>query len=575
MSRKANKKQMLMTRRQALAACGVGAGAAALLPGFSLMQGLVDGIIGKAMAAGTGIAPRSVINYHLAGAPNRWYWDLPLSPYANANPVATPLTGNRIVNGLPAYATTPFAANGSGTIYLPYLWASQIPTSASSTSTVAMTELAKNMLLIRGISGTSASHPDGAREKTHPNATVPSLLGTVADASSLPIQSAIIGDYSMPFEAFAAKHSAQTQARNMSAPLADLLKPFNKSLDNYGSTFVSRRAAMDTLVQRGLASLGAFSASNLPGSDSLFSMRNSAELLMKNGVTTALNAYPAALAKYKSLISRCATLGQIGISDVPVPLPSAGTYGVNEATITGGNPVYCQNSDLRTIITSSTYPTNMAEGFAVAEILVTQGLSNSVNIGSSYMNLLNFQGVANYGDKSLVAPASEWHWDHDQHNSGSITSLLTNAFMFQSLAACIYELAMTLNAKGLWSESLIFVSSDFGRNVRTGVGAAGSGSQSGSDHDPSSCNYSIFSGAIATPSVIGNTGTTPNSNGYSGDCGQNRPISNIFGANRSLIPADAVSSIASLARVASPLENNPSLVDATGTPLIEKATEKA
>jgi hypothetical protein len=439
-----------------------------------------------------------------------------------------------------------------------------------------MTELAKNMLLIRGIQGSSTSHPDGAKEKTRPNGSAPSLLGSVADASTLPIQSALASaDYAMPFDAFAAKHSAQTQTRNMSAPLSDLLKPFNKSADNYGTTFPTRRAAMDALVQKGLSSLGAFAASNQPGSDSLFAMRNSAETLMKTGVTAALNAYPTVLAKYKALISRCATMGQVGISDAAIPLPAAGTYGINDTIIATGDPMYCQNSDLRTIITANTYPTNMAEGFAVAEILVTQGLSNSVAIGGSYMNLMNYMNVANYGDKSAVVAPTEWHWDHDQHNSGPITSMLANSFLFQSLAACIYELSTALKAKNLWTESLVFVTSDFGREVRTAVGATGSGTQSGADHDPSSCNYSIFSGAIATPSVIGNTGTTPNANGYYGAWGQNRSISNLFGATRSLIPADAVSSIAALARVASPADNNPSLVSATGDPLIEKATEKA
>ena len=130
------------------------------------------------------------------------------------------------------------------------------------------------------------------------------------------------------------------------------------------------------------------------------------------------------------------------------------------------------------------------------------------------------------------------------------------------------ELFGVLKSRNLWNETVFFVTSDFGRNMRNDDGT---GYQSGSDHDHDACNFSIFSGAIASPVVIGNTCIGRSG----GDWGQNRPVTGVFGANRSLVIADAISTIAGLARCASPTENNPSLVSSSGIPLIEKAREVA
>jgi hypothetical protein len=556
-----------------LAAAGIGA--ASYHPGVSLMRSLVEGIISKAQADTTpGAQPRAVINYHLNSAPLRTRWDLPISPYANGAPSLHPLAGTKFVNGKPTYVTTPVATAG-GTLYMPWIWSTPIPT--SSGGSVPMSTLIKNMLGVIGVKGNSASHPEGLVEKTRPVSGSPSIMGSVADASNAPLQAAFSGSGYVP--AFAANHSTQVLATDQNTAIAQLLAPFNRAADTTSSTFLSRRAAMDTLVQSALSSLGNYAKSSAPGSESLFAMRNSAELLMKNGVAAALASYPATRLKYQNLIKACATITRIGFNDQPIPLPTATTYGVNETLLSGSAaPTYIQNPDLRTMISASASPYWMAENFAVAEILVSLGLSSSVSLITGALTGLDYVSPLLYGTKA-PAPSSNY-WGFDEHMGGPITSLVADSFMYTCLSACIYELQTKLTNTAsplggtLWEQSLLVVTSDFGRNPRKGIGLS-AGDYSGSDHDPSACNYSIFSGALSSGNFIGNTGATPDDGTYAGSWGQNRPVSNLFGSTRSIVPADVVSTIAMLARVASPTANNPSLVDASGVPLIEKSKEVA
>lgn len=564
MSKKSQEKKVVMSRRQALQALGIGA--VGFHPGITLLRSLVDGLITSAQAQTLGTKPRTLINYHLGGAPLRTYWDLPLSPYANSMPVRTPLTNTRIQNGQMVYSTTGFTVPG-GTLYLPHLWNTPLP--LASGGTVPMTNLLNNMLIMRGVQGNSLNqHPDGSREMTRPIGNAPSIMGMLADASTAPVQAVFMGNqYNLPRNAFAAKNSAQVQVRNFNDPLNEILRPFNRGSDPTGSTFMSRRSAMDNLIQQGLAMLGQHSSARVPGSEALYTMRNSAETIMRNGVSEALSLYPAIYSKYQRLISTCANNRQVGITDSPIALPGATSKGINATIVNAyNNPSYIQNSDVRTVIQSSTMPGNMAENFAVAEVLATLGLSQSIMIGSGSMNNMNYQGAARFGDRSSISVSNVW--DFDEHDGGPLTSLIINSFLFHALATCMNELFNQLKAKNLWNESVFFVTSDFGRNMRMDDG---SGYQSGSDHDEDACNFSVFSGAITAPVVIGNCGIGESR----GDWGKRRPVNGVFGTNRAITVADAVSTVAGLARCASPTDNNPSLVSASGIPLIERARETA
>jgi hypothetical protein len=364
--------------------------------------------------------------------------------------------------------------------------------------------------------------------------------------------------------AFKAEKSGQTLVTNFGDPMTQILGAFDKRQDSVNSTFLTRRQAKDALIQQALSALGAYAASNAPGAENLFTMRHSAELFLANGITAAVDAYPIALAKYKKLISDCGSrsaLKVVGVTDNPIPLPSADSVGIEQTAISGANGSYAQNSDVGTIITGNTYPSQMAQNFAIAEVMVSLNLSSSITIGEGSIYGMNYDSPVNFDSKTSVN-AQGW-WNTDEHEGGSYTSLIANSFLYQCLYSCLNELISVLKAKNRFDESVIFLTSDFGR--------AEDSSARGTKHACEACVIQVFSGAIAKPSVIGNI-----SKGASGgDYGQNRPVTGIVGGARPLTINDAASTIAKLTRIASPADNNSSLVAADGTPLVEKAREVA
>lgn len=553
-----------MSRRQALAICGAGVASPLLLnPTQTLIRAIVDGFIQNADAQTASTPPRAVVNYHLGGAPIRWFWDLPMSPYANLTPAATSHMINVISNGQGQYRTHSFNTQ-NGTIHMPYLWASNIATPSGSTP---MTALLQNMLMIRGAKGFSRNqHPHGAMEMTRPVGSRPSVMGFAADASNKPVQAILAGESWGVLSSFKSNASSQIQVKNMSSPMNEIIGPFNRANDGLSSSFISRRDAMDSIVRQALSQISNYATSRAPGSESLFSMRTSAENFMRTGVSAALNAYPAALTKYRALITSCTSLKIVGLTDRAIPLPPEGPSGIVQTRLmAGGDPCYATNSDLSTMIVSGTHPDFMAENFAIAEVLLTQGLSNSITLATEGVSGLNYQNVRNWGDKSARSVDGGHYFD--EHDTGAWSSLIINSFMYQCMSSCMHELFQVLRNRNLFNDTVFFVTSDFGRNIRSEA--------TGTDHDETACNFSIFNGNIKGPVALGNIQRTSSAGGgyWHGDSGQYRDVNNLFGSNRPVHIHDAVSTVAALARIQSPAENNPSLVGPDGTPLIERARE--
>ncbi len=553
MSYQSKKNKTHLTRRQTLALCGAGLGSPLLWnPTKALMRALIDGIIVNAEAQTSQVQPRTLINYHLGGAPLRTFWDLPLSPYANQTLARSAFINTGFSNSQPNYRTLPVALPG-GTIHMPYLWASKIATPSGSTN---MTDLLQNALMIRGVQGNSdGSHAKGIQEMTRPTANAPSLMGLVADASNRQVQSVLSGNIQTGVDtAFKSAHASQTIVRNMNSPMQEILGPFDRSGDPVSAGFMSRRVALDSLVQRALATLGQYAASSAPGSEALYGMRNTAEQALKNGINSALSAYPIAFNKYRKLISDCVDLKMIGITDQFVSNP-----GIAEAITASDGGTKISNPNLATVIGASTYPGALAHNFAIAEVLSTQGLSSSIALNNAAITGLAYSSSSDTGG----------FWDLDEHAGGTHLSMIVNSFLYQALSSCIFELINTLKAKNLFTETVIYVTGDFGRKP---------GDKPGTAHAHEACNFSIFSGAITAPSVIGNisNGGTETFNGYQcKDYGQARSVSSVFGASRSLSVLDVASTVASLVRTVSPAPNNPPLVNSSGVPLIEKAREVA
>jgi hypothetical protein len=135
----------------------VGLGVVAQIPTATLVTGILNGLIGKAMA--TTQSPAELLNYvglWMGTGVERWYFDAMMAPHGK-NPAidlgyrknkiksVTTIGSNNYIDSL-EYALTASKVNGK--IYLPYLWESQLP---GISGDVPMKELARHMISIRGV----------------------------------------------------------------------------------------------------------------------------------------------------------------------------------------------------------------------------------------------------------------------------------------------------------------------------------------------------------------------------------------------------------------------------------------
>lgn len=541
------------------------AGSSSLLPAFNgpalvMMQGLLDGIIQKAYADSDpkAIKPRNFVYISMSPAPPRWYFDSFLNPYSKDSTITPhPFIATRFKStqtgaaGIAEYATVPINVNGV-TINAPWLWGSKIPT---PTGTADMKNLLGNFLGIRGITMGSDGHAVNMVKHLRPSGSEPSLNGLVADASSAAIPSVGLNGAPMLTSAYkSAKGIGQVSANVTEdpaySPLNAILSPFDASKDSLGSGFLKQREALAQAIGIGLSALGKFSNSGVAGSDTLFSVRNSAEDLIKKGISSVVDQYAGLFNKYHTLISQCANYASIPITqltDKSIGIPSDR----NRVRLDG---VFAGNSDLRTFLTSQSRFYDLAGCFAVTEALLLNGLSSTISLTQSSPDFLNITNITDFDGKALPgqAPTSI---SFDEHGIGQYPSLLMSTFTYRALAACIYELATQLQKKGLWTETVVQVGAEFNRIPRTSL--------NGSDHGWTANSTSIFSGAIKAPLVIGDTYIDTKDGGDYGNTPTARGVSAptlINGSLNNITPGYTTSTVAELLRVQPPLGNNSPLI---------------
>ncbi len=566
------KKRIQPTRRQFLAMMG-----SASLPVIShplsiLVAGLADSIIMRSQAKAADILqPRKYVFLNLAGGPPRWLWDMPLAPYSNEQIVRNATVNTRFTSSTAAaYVATPISRAGA-TLNLPHLWSTNIPT--ANGGQVGMATLLDNMVMIRGVRLPSDGHENNNFKILRPVNSEPSLTGAVADRSQVPLPAvALPGAFKDSFKS--RKGLAQSSISNYGGdPLGNLLSPFIQAGDGLSSSFQSQEMALDSVMNSVFSILSAEAKTRMPGSENLFSMRSDAERLVRQGVGNLQASYASLLAKYNQLISACASSVIPGVTDVRVAVGSLGrTNGVINATVADNGATYLgPNADTRAMIHAQTKINGLAEGFAVAEYLLLNNYSTSVNMGVGSVNNLGLQDRYN-ADGSYNGTTTTGEWAFDEHRGGSFCSLIINSFLFKCISACTYELINALKSANMFDESVIQIGGEFSRSARN--------DESGSDHGWVAYTTSLFSGAIKKPMVLGNCnldGYPGLYNGnYGGSWGTAAPVK-VDGVEQELTLGHATSTVASLLRVSPPMPNNSSLVseDSTGTaPTIELARNK-
>jgi hypothetical protein len=475
-------------RRALLQALAAGAAWRVFDPITAAIAGIAGGASLQARAGTKADKPRNYVFVYLESAPSRWHFDLPLNPFGGAVP-PNPGLNTGFVNGQPAYRTAPVTAAGQ-TLEMPPLWSGTIPRPGGGEEAAA--RLLDNALIIRGCDMASDGHNNNRIRQIYPLAGAPSLNGLVADSSTAPLPAVTLAGGLMD-EAYFSQGgvgilawNSQDASRNA---LQQFLDPFVLDKKVSDHPLFQDRKALDKVIEATLAKMQSATARRQPGAGGVFRDRASATKLLNTELGNIADTYNGLFAKYRDLITQCATKWNlVGVNDQVVNTGALQSPHRN-SVLNGAQVVALENPDLRTILKGDSTIMNMAEGFAVAEYLLLQDYGAAINICAGLP--LNFNMVVG------GAPQNMFYF-LDEHLQGTATSVLAmGGFYFRAVAACIYELSQVLKAKGKWEDTVIHVGSEFSRSPRS--------DGSGSDHGWEANVTSVYSGAIKKPMILGNT----------------------------------------------------------------------
>lgn len=455
------------------------------VPVANLVQVLLSGVAQRAEAAATG---KRYVYIGSAGAPPRWMFDLFLTPYdtsayipnggvgtVGVDPGSGRYTGIR-------YSVSPVTINGQ-TLYVPPLWKSLVPTPSG---TAPLSSLLENMLSIRGINVGIDGHTAAESLGFQPSGATYTVMGLVGDASvGCPIKALRSGFSNFKF-ASVSGITPTVASGSGDGKITRLLDPFTSTASSAIKTPKETvRAQLDAAV----AALDAFAESQHPGATLLKNSRNDADAMMSRAIAEIRPKWDAVYAKYTTLVKEAMQVSVAGLTDKPVgdtrPPVSEETesvrYKFDDET---GLANHSTPLDIRASITATTEVGDLAESFALVEVALLLGLSNSIAISIGNLRNLTVNGMT---DVKLV---------NDQHFTGALVGTLLNTKMWAAVGACTMELVRSLKGAGLFDQTVIHLGAEFNREPAHDLGGTGHGWQANS--------ATIISGMVKAPMVIGN-----------------------------------------------------------------------
>ncbi len=503
-----------ISRRELIKIMGLSAYAASRDPFKIALATTMSGIVERAVAGeSTGPQPRNYIMLQLYGAPPRWTWE-PIAPFDNQNLILpnNSVTTKYNVGGSGSFESTNYQAVNIKGISMPWMWQFDLPTSSGS---VPMSELMNNMLMIRGVNVIIPEHTGAADKQFRPTGIPNTMTSLSGDVSSCPIPFIGMNTTANPYTS--KKNKTGVSSLNMSGNcLQNLLEPFIVNAPSLQNNLNS----METLINQAIDRIESF----LTGIHSGFSLSKKAQTdaltLIKKDFASLIHDFYPLKEKYLSLL-------QIATKAVPTGDPRTRLNSINTHSI------MIDNTDLRVTLDASQYYNGdyfgiylMAEQFAVIEFAIKNRLTTSIAAGLSSFNNFGF----------------------DEHSTAPMISVLVNTLWNRGMATCVYELIDQLRAAGMWENTVINITSEFGRSPR--------GDGIGSDHAPEATSITLLSGCLAGNEIIGNTKIDSGWNFYPGSWGSfaNNPTFGILGQGH------IASTIASLLKVESPVTSSPSLV---------------
>ncbi|WP_413290527.1 hypothetical protein [Bdellovibrio sp. HCB337] len=530
-----NKKKNLNRREFLVGAGSLGASAFLLNPVEMLMKSMSAGFIQQAQASATlGGDPRNYVNVMLAGAPSRYVFDQWIrTNESDPAIIANPMVATKYINSGGRAAGLEYATFNMNGVLVPHMFSHNVMSGDGSQR--PLTDLLKNTLVIRGYGSGLDGHPFNAQQQQAPVGGISSLAGCAADYSKKYFEAVQWPDRG----AYQSYTSIEGKALNKIAgntPLNSLMEGFGPASATAARNVRERnQAAFD----KASAVLKSYANSSGFGASSLNTNLDNATTLMKKGISGIDGYWSQAVARYQTVIQGSMRMsGLVGISDLAL----ISNEGVQWKVATAGeNFIVNKDFDMRNAIATMSAATFMAQGFALAEYILKEGLGTSVEIFAPDIPNVTLakQGVGGTGVHTVI---------NDMHETGAMASLVICTAFYRGLSAAILELSRQLGPAG-WGNTVLQVMGDFSRSARA--------DGSGSDHGFNQMTTSVFSGAITNgPFVVGNIRRSGlNTTTYAGTQGMGAEID---GYNQKGMPTPvmAASTVANLLNIPkNPYEN--------------------
>lgn len=523
------------------------------LIGFSaldmFLQSMMSGAFQKAYASDLNLKPRNYLSIQFYGAPSSWMYDLFLTPYGRQNFVDHPslATVYKEQDGryqsMGGYETVEI--NG---LHVPKMWSGLLP--AAGGGTRAMSDLLKHMLSFQGVFCGAPGHIEATKGHFAPIGAGQSLAALSPDASSSLLGALYMHPYYATF--LSKKSKTATLVKNSSGnKISEILSAFSPNSSASLKTLEQLTGGQVGVAEEELRKLAQLRHPSAIGSAN--SLKDASQLI-QDGFSDLDQKWTDLYDKYRDLMLRAIDPSFEPISGIMNrPVGSSGTRGVEHVMRVESNIL--STPDLRDLIVKTGTETiidHLPNHFAVAEYMITSGLSNSITLSPRFLNRLNRTGN------------SQNSFYFDQHISGSVPNLLLNTLYWRAVSACLLELISQLKKENLFKDTVIEMNREFARNARNDL--------KGADHGWYGRNITYYSGAFNGPEILGLMQKDDRSN-YA-DCWGEGAIDPALG--RQINNADVAATLAHLLRVPSPLTSTSSLIqvnDTTGeiTPLISKS----
>lgn len=506
----------------------------------TFLTSMMVGFAQKANAQAAGDDPAfeemKFISLVMAGGLPRYYWDLPMKPSDSDTLIANPMVATRF-NKSGSQITTEYATTKINGYNMPWIWSGQMPTIGG---TVAMKELAQHMLIMRGIDLQIDSHEIDRFRQVAPVPGGISLSGLVADHSNTPIPAIGRnggGSYYQGEKGIAYLEMGGTN------PLSAALAPFSPM----SSMLSMNNAQVESAIDAALIRMQKNSQDKNKFLPSTFSSRFNAKKLMLRKFGDLQSQYTTLLNKYRSLITRSFSptdaLKLAGVEDLIV----SGTRDGRQRFLENE---YYSGASIQSLTDNQTFIAELAEGMAIAEYMVINGLSSSVNIQSGNFANLICDEAFNKVTQKIARTNSRMAYSTDVHFTGTEIGVVLFTRYYRAISACLYELMARLKetkvASGgnLFDKTVMTVTSDFNRLPRLDA--------SGADHGWQGSNFTVISGAIDELQVVGNVKTTDvNKRGTWGIAGGLTEL-----GGREAIIGNAASTVANILDIKTPTPND-------------------